>query len=85
MLPQTKPAYESGTDVECDNQAGDRESILHGRPRDYIACEGPTNPYRTPDFIFLGDDLSGRQRSSCPVLPEDQGGRQTTLMNYRAS
>jgi hypothetical protein len=30
--------------------------ILSGRLRDYTAFEGPVNPYRTPNFIFLGDD-----------------------------
>jgi hypothetical protein len=30
--------------------------ILRGRLRDYTAFEGPVNPYRTPNFIFLGDD-----------------------------
>jgi hypothetical protein len=33
-------------------------SILSGRLRDYTAFEGPVNPYRTPNFIFLGDDTS---------------------------
>src|SRR5262249_6811999 len=31
-------------------------AILHGRLRDYTTFEGPVNPYRTPNFIFLGDD-----------------------------
>jgi hypothetical protein len=31
-------------------------TILRGRLRDYSAFEGPVNPYRTPNFIFLGDD-----------------------------
>ncbi|MFN8501645.1 hypothetical protein [Kouleothrix sp.] len=30
--------------------------LLTGRLRDYTAFEGPVNPYRTPNFIFLGDD-----------------------------
>lgn len=31
-------------------------TILRGQLRDYTAFEGPVNPYRTPNFIFLGDD-----------------------------
>jgi hypothetical protein len=31
-------------------------TILRGRLRDYTTFEGPVNPYRTPNFIFLGDD-----------------------------
>jgi hypothetical protein len=34
----------------------DQHSILRGRLRDYTTFEGPVNPYRTPNFIFLGDD-----------------------------
>jgi hypothetical protein len=30
--------------------------VLSGRLRDYTRFEGPVNPYRTPSFIFLGDD-----------------------------
>jgi hypothetical protein len=30
--------------------------ILRGLLRDYTSFEGPVNPYRTPNFIFLGDD-----------------------------
>ena len=38
-------------------------SILSGRLRDYTAFEGPVHPYRTPNFIFLGDDTgSARAR-----------------------
>jgi hypothetical protein len=36
--------------------SSDGVSILRGRLRDYTAFEGPVNPYRTPSFIFLGDD-----------------------------
>jgi hypothetical protein len=36
--------------------SNDGFSILRGRLRDYTAFEGPVNPYRTPNFIFLGDD-----------------------------
>jgi hypothetical protein len=36
--------------------SGDGALILRGRLRDYTSFEGPVNPYRTPNFIFLGDD-----------------------------
>jgi hypothetical protein len=36
-------------------------AILSGRLRDYTAFEGPVNPYRTPNFIFLGDDTTSAQ------------------------
>jgi len=36
--------------------SSDGVAILRGRLRDYTAFEGPVNPYRTPNFIFLGDD-----------------------------
>lgn len=32
------------------------QTLLAGPLRDYTAFEGPVNPYRTPNFIFLGDD-----------------------------
>lgn len=32
--------------------------LLAGRLRDYTAFDGPVNPYRTPNFVFLGDDTS---------------------------
>lgn len=32
------------------------QPILSGPLRDYRAFEGPVNPYRTPNFLFLGDD-----------------------------
>lgn len=35
--------------------------ILSGALRDYTAFEGPVNPYRTPNFIFLGDDTGSAQ------------------------
>jgi hypothetical protein len=35
--------------------------ILTGRLRDYSAFEGPVNPYRTPNFVFLGDDSGSAQ------------------------
>lgn len=31
-------------------------TLLSGRLRDYTAFDGPVNPYRTPNFVFLGDD-----------------------------
>jgi hypothetical protein len=36
--------------------SGDGVLILRGRLRDYTSFEGPVNPYRTPNFLFLGDD-----------------------------
>jgi hypothetical protein len=36
-------------------------AILNGRLRDYTAFEGPVNPYRTPNFVFLGDDSGSAQ------------------------
>ena len=36
-------------------------SVLTGRLRDYTTFEGPVNPYRTPNFIFLGDDSGSAQ------------------------
>jgi hypothetical protein len=36
--------------------SSDGSPILRGRLRDYTTFEGPVNPYRTPNFIFLGDD-----------------------------
>jgi hypothetical protein len=36
--------------------SSDGVTILRGRLRDYTAFEGPVNPYRTPNFLFLGDD-----------------------------
>jgi hypothetical protein len=38
--------------------SSDGVSILRGRLRDYTTFEGPVNPYRTPNFIFLGDDTT---------------------------
>ncbi len=34
----------------------DGHVLLSGPIRDYTAFNGPINPYRTPDFLFLGDD-----------------------------
>jgi hypothetical protein len=42
-----------GDEYELSSDGG---PILRGRLRDYTAFEGPVNPYRTPNFIFLGDD-----------------------------
>jgi hypothetical protein len=36
--------------------SSDNRPILSGPLRDYTAFEGPVNPYRTPNFVFLGDD-----------------------------
>jgi hypothetical protein len=36
--------------------SSDGVTILRGQLRDYTTFEGPVNPYRTPNFIFLGDD-----------------------------
>jgi hypothetical protein len=38
------------------NLSSGERAVLHGRLRDYTTFEGPVNPYRTPNFIFLGDD-----------------------------
>jgi hypothetical protein len=35
-----------------------RMAILSGPVRDYTAFNGTINPYRTPNFIFLGDDTT---------------------------
>lgn len=45
-----------------DLSSGGR-SILRGPLRDYTAFEGPVNPYRTPNFVFLGDN-SGSARAT---------------------
>ena len=37
------------------------QEVLSGRLRDYTTFEGPVNPYRTPSFIFLGDDTGSAQ------------------------
>jgi hypothetical protein len=44
--------------VRADSYAlsSDGVTILRGQLRDYTAFDGPVNPYRTPNFIFLGDD-----------------------------
>lgn len=36
-------------------------TILSGTLRRYTAFEGPVNPYRTPNFVFLGDDTGSAQ------------------------
>jgi hypothetical protein len=41
--------------------SSDGATILSGRLRDYTTFEGPVNPYRTPNFIFLGDDTGTAQ------------------------
>jgi len=37
--------------------------ILSGPVRDYTSFSGPINPYRTPNFIFFGDDSSSASAS----------------------
>lgn len=37
--------------------------ILGGPVRDYTSFSGPINPYRTPNFIFLGDDTTSASAS----------------------
>lgn len=44
-----------GDAYELSSEGG---AILRGRLRDYTTFEGPVNPYRTPNFLFLGDDTS---------------------------
>jgi hypothetical protein len=36
--------------------SSDGSTVLRGQLREYTAFDGPVNPYRTPNFIFLGDD-----------------------------
>lgn len=38
--------------------SGNGTPILSGKLRDYSAFVGPTDPYETPNLIFLGDDTS---------------------------
>jgi hypothetical protein len=40
---------------------GEGRLLLHGKLRNYQAFEGPVNPYRTPNFVFLGDNTSTAQ------------------------
>jgi hypothetical protein len=52
------------------------QAILSGRLRDYTAFEGPVNPYRTPNFVFLGDDTGSAQaviRLSYVAVTENTG------------
>ena len=37
--------------------------ILSGPVRDYTSFSGPINPYRTPNFIFFGDDTTSASAS----------------------
>jgi hypothetical protein len=39
----------------------DTQSILTGPIRDYSEFDGFPNPYRTPNFLFLGDDTTSAQ------------------------
>lgn len=41
--------------------SADGVPILTGPIRDYSAFEGFPNPYRTPNFLFLGDDTTSAQ------------------------
>lgn len=36
-------------------------TILRGALRRYTSFKGPVNPYRTPNFVFLGDDSGSAQ------------------------
>jgi hypothetical protein len=40
---------------------GEGRLLLHGKLRNYQAFEGPVNPYRTPNFVFLGDNTTSAQ------------------------
>jgi hypothetical protein len=51
MIAYTLAVRDDGYELSSDGI-----TILRGRLRDYTAFEGPVNPYRTPNFIFLGDD-----------------------------
>lgn len=49
-------------------------TILSGPARNYTAFSGPVNPYRTPNFIFCGDDSTSASgsvnlRSVALILP----------------
>ncbi|MEI6074504.1 MAG: hypothetical protein WCS94_02950 [Verrucomicrobiota bacterium] len=37
--------------------------VLTGPVRDYTSFSGPVNPYRTPNFIFFGDDTTSASAS----------------------
>jgi hypothetical protein len=51
-------AYTLAIHADAYEISSEGGTILGGRLRDYTAFEGPVNPYRTPNFIFLGDDTS---------------------------
>ncbi|HEU5102801.1 MAG TPA: hypothetical protein VFU22_27455 [Roseiflexaceae bacterium] len=57
--------------------SGDGGSILRGRLRDYTSFEGPVNPYRTPNFIFLGDDTGSARAvirlAYVALMTDDEG------------
>jgi hypothetical protein len=60
--------------------SSDGVTILRGRLRDYTAFEGPVNPYRTPNFIFLGDDTGSARakiRLAYVALTVKDEGRRT--------
>ena len=56
-------AYTLGIQGDAYALSAGGRAILSGHLRDYTAFDGPVNPYRTPNFIFLGDD-SGSARAS---------------------
>ena len=49
-------AYTLAVRADSYELSSDSVTLLRGRLRDYTAFDGPVNPYRTPNFIFLGDD-----------------------------
>jgi hypothetical protein len=60
--------------------SSDSTPILRGRLRDYTNFEGPVNPYRTPNFIFLGDDTGSARaliRLEYVALTTNDEGRTT--------
>lgn len=56
-------AYTLGIQGDAYALSAGGRAILERHLRDYTAFDGPVNPYRTPNFIFLGDD-SGSARAS---------------------
>jgi hypothetical protein len=60
LLSNTNPFVSFALTLLATNYVlrADGAVILSGPIRDYTAFSGPINPYRTPDFIFLGDDTT---------------------------
>ena len=54
-------AYRLEIQADAYRLASNGTVILSGAVRDYTAFEGPVNPYRTPNFIFLGDNTTSAQ------------------------